>query len=40
MPPPGTTASNMFPSAEEATARQYPPGTLFDIQVVPESFEV
>jgi len=40
MPPPYTTANNLFPSAEEATDVQLLTGALFEIQVAPESCEV
>jgi hypothetical protein len=38
--PPSATAANVFPSAEEATQIQSSKGTLFVIQVFPESVEV
>ena len=38
IPPPLTTATNLLPSAEEATANAS--GTLFELQVAPESLEV
>lgn len=35
-----TTATNLFPSAEEATAIKFLLGTLFDIQSMPAFVEV
>ena len=40
LPPSGVTATNVFPSADEATEPQDIEGRLFETHVVPELVEV